>query len=118
FTDDVSVFNYLPVEDGSLEIAIPVECNSPGGLTGEFPVMDGATNLNKSPKYVTYQIGKPRNEVADFYRAEMPSHGWSLTDEGIGGGIFLVFTKDGKKVRVTVAGNSDDTSASVAITEE
>lgn len=27
FTDDASVFNYLPVEDGSFEIAIPAECN-------------------------------------------------------------------------------------------
>lgn len=118
FTNVTTAYNYIPVEDGSLDIAIPVECNNPGGLTGEFPVMDGATNLNKSPEFVTYQIEKPRSEVADFYRAEMPNRGWTLTDEGIGGGVFLVFTKDGKNVRVTVAGNGDDTSASVAITEE
>lgn len=118
FTDITTAYDYIPVEDGSLDIAIPVECNNPAGLTSEFPVMDGATNLNKSPEFVTYQIEKPRSEVANFYRAEMPNRGWTLTDEGIGGGIFLVFTKDGKNVRVTVAGNSSDTSASVAITEE
>lgn len=118
FTDITTAYNYISVEDGSLDIAIPAECNNPDGLTGEFPVMDGATNLSTSPEFVTYQIEKPRSEVADFYRAEMPKRGWALTDEGIGGGIFLVFTKDGKNVRVTVASNSGDTSASVAITEQ
>ena len=79
--------------------------------------MDGATNLSTSSGQVSYQIEKPRSEVADFYRAEMPNRGWTLTTEGTLIGITLVFTKDGKNVEVTVASNSD-TSAFVTITEK
>lgn len=117
FTDVTSAYNFIPVEDGSLDIAIPAECNNPAGLAGEFPVMDGATELSTSLGQVSYKIEKPRSEVADFYRAEMPKRGWALTTEGTLIGISLVFTKDGKNVEVTVASNSA-TSAFVAITEK
>lgn len=118
FADLTATFNFIPVEDGSLNIAIPAACEDPAGLAGEFPVMDGATNLSTSLGQVSYQIEKPRSEVADFYRAEMPKRGWALTTEGTLIGISLVFTKDGKNVEVTVASNSGDTSAFVAITEK
>ncbi len=117
FTEVTSAFNFIPVEDGSLEIANPAACTDPAGSAGEFPVMDGATNLSTSAGQVSYQIEKPRSEVADFYRAEMPKEGWVLTKEGTLIGISLVFTKDGKNVEVTVASNSD-TSSFVAITEK
>jgi len=117
FADITTASNYILVEDGSLDIAIPAACDKEAGLTGEFPVMDGATNLSTSPGQVSYQIEKPRSEVADFYRAEMPKRGWALTKEGTLIGISLVFTKDGKNVEVTVASNSD-TSSFVAITEK
>ena len=117
FTDVTSTFNFIPVEDGSLNIVVPAACEDPAGLAGEFPVMDGATNLSTSLGQVSYQIEKPRSEVADFYRAEMPKRGWTLTTEGTLIGISLVFTKDGKNVEVTVASNSA-TSAFVTITEK
>lgn len=117
FTDITTTFNFILVEDGSLNIAIPAGCDNLAGLAGEFPVMDGATNLSTSPGQVSYQIEKPRSEVADFYRTEMPKRGWALTTEGTLIGISLVFTKDGKNVEVTVASNSD-TSAFVTIKEK
>jgi hypothetical protein len=117
FADITITYNFIPVEDGSLNIAIPAGCDNQAGLAGEFPVMDGATELSTSPGQVSYKIEKPRSEVADFYRAEMPKRGWTLTTEGTLIGISLVFTKDGKDVEVTVASNSD-TSSFVAITEK
>ncbi len=86
--------------------------------------MDGATNLNKSPEFVTYQIEKPRSEVADFYRAEMPSRGWALTEDttvervetasgSTGPVVTLVFTKDGKNFIVKMDGGGPVTGVTI-----
>ncbi|MHB8777578.1 MAG: hypothetical protein ACYC6R_07425 [Anaerolineales bacterium] len=99
------------------------------GLVGEFPVMDGATNVSISPGQVSYQIEKPRNEVADFYRAEMPKRGWAPTEDTIvesvvteSGSTFpvvtLVFTKDGKNFVVKVEGVDGDPPTGVTIKEK
>ena len=116
--------NYIPVEDGSLNIAIPAGCGNQAGPAGEFPVMDGAIGSQIAPESVFYQIKKPAAEVADFYRAEMPKRGWVLTEDTIvervetangstGPVVTLVFTKDGKNFIVKVDGGGPVTGVSI-----
>jgi hypothetical protein len=116
FTDITTAYNYIPVEDGSLDISIPAGCDNQAGLAGEFPVMDGATatSLVTKPGEVFYQIEKPLTEVLDFYRAEMPNRGWTLTEDAVVGSFAtLVFSKDGKYVEVKALGNGDTVSVTI-----
>ena len=122
--DFIRTDNYIPVEDGSLNIAIPASCENQAGLAGEFPVMDGATGSSTGPEFVFYQIEKTAAEVADFYRAEMPSRGWALTEDttvervetasgSTGPVVTLVFTKDGKNFIVKVDGGGPVTGVTI-----
>lgn len=116
FTDFTIAYNYILVEDGSLDISIPAGCDNQAGLAGEFPVMDGATatSLVTKPGEVFYQIEKPLTEVLDFYRAEMPNRGWTLTEDAVVGSFAtLVFSKDGKYVEVKALGNGDTVSVTI-----
>jgi hypothetical protein len=119
FTDITTASNFIPVEDGSLNIAIPAACDNAAGLAGELPVMDGATNVSISLWQVSYQIEKPAAEVADFYRAEMPKRGWAPTEDTIVNpyDTTLVFTRDGKNfiVKVFDGGKFDGGETEVTI---
>ena len=116
--------NYIPAQDGSLNIAIPAGCGNQAGLASEFPVMDGALGSQIAPESVFYQIEKPAAEVADFYRAEMPNRGWALTEDTIvervvtgnsstGPVVSLVFTKDGNNYLVKVDGGGPVTGVTI-----
>ena len=122
--DFTRVDTYIPAEDGSLDIATPAGCENQAGLAGEFPVMDGAIASSTGPEFVFYQIEKPAAEVAEFYRAEMPSRGWALTEDTIvervetdsgstGPVVTLVFTKDGKNFMVKVDGGGPVTGVTI-----
>ena len=115
--------NYIPVEDGSLNLAIPASCNQ-AGLVDEFPVMDGSIASSTGPEFLFYQIEKTAAEVADFYRAEMPNLGWALTGDttvervetasgSTGPVVTLVFTKDGKNFSVKVDGGGPITGVTI-----
>lgn len=129
-----SSYNFIPVEDGSLEIVKPAACEDPAGtagassnqagLLGEFPVMDGAAGSLIGSESLFFQIKKPAAEVADFYRAEMPKHGWTLTEDTIvervvkgnvstGPIVTLVFTKEGKNFLVKVDGGGPLTGVTI-----
>jgi len=116
--------NYISAEDGSLDIAIPAACEDPAGLAGEFPVMDGAIGSQIAPERIFYQIEKTAAEVADFYRAEMPKHGWTLIEDTIvervvtasgstGPVVTLVFSKDGKNYLVKADGGGPVTGVTI-----
>jgi hypothetical protein len=116
--------NYIPMEDGSLNIAIPASCENQAGLVDEFPVMDGAIASSTGPEFLFYQIEKPAAEVADFYRAEMPNRGWELTEDttidrvetasgSTGPVVTLVFTKDGKNFIVKADGGGPVTGVTI-----
>jgi hypothetical protein len=122
--DFTRVDNYISVEDGSLNIAIPAACENQTGPATEFPVMDGAIGSQIAPERVFYQIEKTAAEVADFYRAEMPNRGWALTEDTIvervetasgstGPVVTLVFTKDGKYFLVKVDGGGPVTGVTI-----
>jgi hypothetical protein len=116
--------NYIPVEDGSLNLAVPARCENQAGLVDEFPVMDGAIASSTGPEFVFYQIEKPAAEVADFYRAEMPTRGWALTEDttvervetasgSTGPVVTLVFTKESKAFLVKVDGGGPLTGVTI-----
>jgi hypothetical protein len=134
FTDVSSSYNFIPVEDGSLEIVKPAACedpagtagasSNPAGLLGEFPVMDGAAGSLIGSESLFFQIKKPAAEVADYYRAEMPKSGWALTEDTIvervvkgnvstGPVVSLVFTKEGKNFLVKVDGGGPLTGVTI-----
>ncbi len=115
--------NYIPMEDGSLNIAIPASCNQ-AGLMDEFPMMDGSIASSTGPEFLFYQIEKPAAEVADFYRTEMPNRGWALTEDttvervetatgSTGPVVTLVFTKDGKNFIIKVDGGGPVTGVTI-----
>jgi len=116
--------NYVPAAEGSLNIIIPAGCDNQAGLAGEFPLMDGALGSQTGPTSIFYQIEKTAAEVADFYRAEMPTRGWALTEDttvervqtasgSTGPVVTLVFSKDGNNYSVKVDGGGPVTGVTI-----
>jgi hypothetical protein len=106
-------FNYIPVE-GALGITPPAGCADQVGSGDSYPLMDDAAQVSALPGTTFYQTNHTLQEVLDFYKAEMPAQGWSLTDESsIGGFASLTFTKEGQTISVMPVQNGDVVSVSI-----
>lgn len=93
-------FNYIPIE-GALGITPPDGCADQLTQGSEFPTMDDATKVSSYPGGLFYESSHTLDEVLDFYRTEMATEGWTLTDDSrLGSFARLTFTKDGRSVNV------------------
>ena len=77
-------YTFVPVEDGSLEIAPPAECEQQLAGGGTFPLMDGATDLVSTTDVVYYNVEASLDEVSNFYRTRMVEDGWAITNDNSG----------------------------------
>lgn len=106
----------IPVEDGSLTILPPAECADQAGQAGKYPIMEGATSLSNVGGLVFYEVESPLEEVLDFYRTEMSSAGWTLTNDESSSTLSfaaLEFEKDGIKVSVNAIAQGDKVAVTI-----
>lgn len=107
-------FNFIPAE-GTLDITPPAGCADQVGSGDSYPIMDDFTQVSALPGTTFYETNHTLQEVLDFYKAEMPAQGWTLTDEStIGTFSTLTFTKEGQTVNVMSVQTGDTVSVSIA----
>ena len=108
-------YTFIPVEDGTLLITPPAECEEQLSGGSEYPVMEGASELFSMQDTMFYTVNASLEEVLDFYRTAMSEDGWTLSNEMGGGSVSfatLEFTKDGESVEV----NAITTGEAVSVT--
>ena len=98
-----------------LEVNTPITIEPPencGGAASEFPIMDDATGLTTMAGLTSYESPSSFDDVLAFYRAQMPSQGWTETDDSFvsDGNAMLNYTKDGRTVSITISTSGDKVS--------
>jgi hypothetical protein len=70
----------------------------------EYPVTADAYQLSTTFGITSYKSDLPFEEVVQFYRDEMATAGWTLTEEFVSGPIALLsFSGDTGSVQITIA---------------
>jgi len=109
-------YTYIPVEDGSLNIAPLPECADQLAGSGAYPVMEGGSELVSIEDMFFYTVAAPLEDVLDFYRTAMVEEGWTLSKDVGGGSVSfatLEFTKDGETVEVSAITSGDEVSVTI-----
>ena len=98
-------------------IAPPEECASQaGGGTGEFPMVEDATDVFAMAGLMSYTSKLDFETVIQFYKDQMPQAGWTLAEEFVAGPLgLLTFTSGDRSAQVTVTYDQGSDQVSVAI---
>ena len=98
-------------------IAPPEECAAQaGGGTGEFPMVDDATEVFAMAGLMSYTSKLDVEAVLQFYKDQMPQAGWTLAEEFVAGPVgLLTFTNGDRSAQVTVTYDQGSDQVSVAI---
>jgi hypothetical protein len=98
-------------------IQIPEEAVSSGALPEDIPVPDDAQDVSNLFGMITFNSPSSAQDVADYYRAQMPENGWTQTsDEDLSGMFMLEYTKDSGTATLMINTDSDTGQTSVMIT--
>ena len=93
-------------------IALPQDC---APVPMELPVLDGATNLNRTGGLVTFDTSAEPRAVIDFYEQKLPALGWKAEAAEPEGAVtvpvFYDFSKGGLRLTVDLSANEDKTTA-------
>jgi hypothetical protein len=102
-------------------IEVPEEALKGSQLPEDIPTPVGAQGVSQMFGMISFTSDMTAQEVADFYKAEMPNSGWSLTkDESFGDFYSLEFTKGGRTASfmITTDATSGKTSALITVQGE
>lgn len=98
--------------DVPVNIIIPDGCDDV--TETEYPILDDAFAVNAMAGVYTYQSNVDVATAVQFYKTEMDSDGWSLTQEfAVPGGMMLSFSKDSNNVQITI--NEEGTGVLIGI---
>jgi len=114
--DVTYLLNYFDF-DQPVTIAPPEECASQaGGGTGEFPMVEDATDVFAMAGLMSYTSKLDFEAVLQFYKDQMPQAGWTLAEEFVAGPLgLLTFTSGDRSAQVTVTYDQGSDQVSVAI---
>ena len=94
----------------------PPEGASPGPAE-DIPSYEGATDVTSMEGFLTFSTTDDGQTVAEFYRTELPAHGWmNETDDDLGQTISQEWSKDGRALSLIISEGDEETS--VVISEE
>jgi hypothetical protein len=103
-TAQAAITEKAPVIGETMQAVSTEVYTSPENAPEDIPVMDGELSaFIGSPKSVSYFINAELQDVADFYKREMPVKGWqesstnSIPTENI---IELEYEKEGRKAKI------------------
>jgi len=109
-------YTFVPVEDGTMNITPPAECEEQLSGGSQYPVMEGAEGLVSMQDVVFYSVDATLEDVLNFYRIEMVDQGWTLSNDGSSSTLSfatLEFTRDGETVEVNAITSIDSVSVTV-----
>jgi hypothetical protein len=100
-------------------IQIPEEATSAGALPEDIPFPDDAQEVGNMFGMITFNSPSTAQEVADYYKSEMPNNGWTETSSDELGDMFMMeYTKDARTASFMISTDSDTGQTSVMITIE
>ncbi len=99
----------------------PITIQPPEGATGvpeDIPIYPGATDQTIMGSLIMFSSADPAEDVAEFYRNEMPGRGWTAGGEGTLGNIITQeWTKGNRKASLMIS-PKDEGGCAVMITIE
>ena len=109
------LLNYFDF-DQPVTITPPEECAAQAGGTGEFPMVEDATDVFAMAGLMSYTSKLDFEAVLQFYKDQMPQAGWTLAEEFVAGPVGLMtFTNGDRSAQVTVTYDQGSDQVSVAI---
>lgn len=99
----------------------PITIQPPEGATGvpeDIPIYPGATDQVIMGALITFSSADPVENVAEFYRQEMPRQGWTAGEEGILGNIVTQEWIKGDRKASLMISPKDEGGCSVMISIE
>ena len=99
------------------EIKPAAGCRPPAAL--DLPMMPDAAERNQFGELVTYKTAGKLADVVAFYKESLAAAGWAAEGEPTetGNVAMLNFTKDGKKLSVTVSTSDNTTQVMLNLSE-
>jgi len=99
-----------------IDIQVPPEALA-GGAPEDVPIMDDAEETASLGDMIAFKSATSVDEVAEFYKAQMPANGWTETSSGSMGDIVtLEYSKEGRKANIMIMVDSQSSKTSVLIT--
>ena len=98
-------------------ITVPEEALDSGNLPDDIPVPADAQETSNMFGMITFFSPSTPQEVADFYKTEMPNNGWTeVSAEDFGGMFMLEYGKDGRSASFIINTDEDKGMTSVLVT--
>ncbi len=110
-TEGSFTWEYL-VEDVNTikEIALPAECEGQKPAA-DIPIPSNATEKNSFGNIQTFITVDEPAAVAEYYKKELPGQGWQAgAGNSLGDTETLEFTKEGRKLAITITKNEQGTN--------
>lgn len=96
------------------EIALPEACAGQGA-SGDIPAPPDAAERASFGGMQTFVTTASVDDVVAFYRAEMPAQGWTAGEERLLARVAnLTFSKEGRKLTITITSDGSKTNVLVA----
>lgn len=99
------------------DINTPITIEPPEGaaeIPEDIPIYEDAAELFIAEGMISYVSNAPLEEIATFYRDNMPANGWtSVSESTYGDSIMQLWSKDGRNATIMIS--AEDEKASVAI---
>jgi hypothetical protein len=100
-----------------ISIQVPEEAIQAGSLPEDIPVPADAEEVSNMFGMITFQSASSPQDIANYYKAEMPKNGWTQgSDENLGGVFMLEFTKDTRTASFMISTDTNTNKTSVVIT--
>jgi len=100
-----------------ITIQVPEEALQTSGAPQDIPVPADAEGLSNAFGMITFTSASTPQQIADFYKAEMPKNGWTESNaEEFSGMYTLEYTKEGRTASFIISTDSTTGKTSVLIT--
>ncbi|MGQ9597873.1 MAG: DUF6612 family protein [Anaerolineae bacterium] len=98
-------------------LEIPPEALASGAMPEDVPIPDDAEEVNQVMGMITFKSARSPQEVADFYKAEMPKKGWTeASATEIESMYMLEYSQDGRTANLMISTEEENGKTSVIIT--
>lgn len=103
-----------------ITIEVPEAALEASALPEDIPLPPDAEGASQMFGMISFTSASTPTEISEFYKTEMPSHGWTPGDVSEFSGIFtLDFSKEGKKANFMISADQNGkTTVLVTVQEE
>lgn len=98
-------------------LEIPPEALASGAVPEDIPIPDDAEEVNQVMGMISFKSARSPQEVADFYKAEMPKKGWTESSVTELETMYLLeYSRDGRTASLMISTDEESGKTSVVIT--